>query len=173
MTGQHRTPPRPAGPRRRGGALGGVPAAHPDVVAAFPDHTVEHFGDSEELADELLGLVLAGGKRATSALVADFLAEGEPLPRVGSHWIACDGRGRPRIVIRSTELRIGTFDGVDAAYAADEGEGDLSLESWRREHRRYWTRSCAARGESWSQDQEIVLERFVVVWPPEHADPGT
>lgn len=52
------------------------------------------------------------------------------------------------------------------------GEGDLSLESWRREHRRCWTRSCAARGESWSQDQEIVLDRFVVVWPPEHADPG-
>lgn len=145
-------------------------AAHPDVVAACPDHTVEHFGDSRELADELLGLVLAGGKRATSALVADFLAEGEALPRVGSHWIACDGQGAPRIVIRSTELRIGTFDTVDAAYAADEGEEDGSLESWRREHRRYWTRSCAARGEAWSEDQEIVLERFVVVWPPEHAD---
>ncbi|WP_446740553.1 hypothetical protein [Ornithinimicrobium sp. CNJ-824] len=32
-------------------------------------------------------------------------------------------------------------------------------------------RTCAARGESWSEDQEIVLERFAVVWPPEHADP--
>ncbi|MGD8200477.1 ASCH domain-containing protein [Ornithinimicrobium sp. W1679] len=173
MTGQHRTPPGPPDLVAAAALWEGYAATHPDVVAACPDHTVEHFGDSEELADELLGLVLAGGKRATSALVADFLAEDEPLPRVGSHWIACDGRGRPRIVIRSTELRIGTFDGVDPAYAADEGEGDLSLESWRREHRRYWTRSCAARGESWSQDQEIVLERFVVVWPPEHADPGT
>lgn len=145
-------------------------AAHPAAVAACPDHTVEHFGDSEQLADELLALVLAGGKRATSSLVADFLAEGEALPRVGSHWIACDGRGRPRTVLRSTELRVGPFTSVDADFAAAEGEDDLSLESWRREHRRYWTRGCEARGEAWSEDHEIVFERFAVVWPPEHAD---
>ena len=173
MAQGERTPPGPPDLAAAEALWEGYAAAHPDVVAACPDHTVEHFGDSVELADELLGLVLAGGKRATSALVADFLAEGEALPRVGSHWIACDGRGTPRIVIRSTELRIGTFDSVDAAYAADEGEDDRTLESWRRHHRRYWTRSCAERGETWSQDQEIVLERFVVVWPPEHADdPG-
>ncbi|GGK56926.1 hypothetical protein GCM10011509_01650 [Ornithinimicrobium pekingense] len=146
-------------------------AAHPEAVAACPEHTVERFGDSEALADELLELVLAGGKRATSALVADFVAEGEQLPRVGSHWVACDGRGTPRVVLRSTELRIGTIDTADTAFARDEGEDDLTLESWRREHRRYWTRTCAARGESWTEDQEIVLERFTVVWPPEHADP--
>jgi uncharacterized protein YhfF len=145
-------------------------AAHPGAVAACPEHTVEHFGDSEALADELLGLVLEGGKRATSSLVADFRAEGEQLPRIGSHWIACDGRGVPRIIIRSTELRVGTFATVDAAFAAAEGEDDRSLESWRREHRRYWTRTCAARGVTWSEDDEIVLERFAVVWPPEHAD---
>lgn len=146
-------------------------AAHPERVAACPDHTVERFGDSEQLADELLALVLEGGKRATAALVRDFVAEGEPLPRVGSHWIACDGRGVPRVVLRSTELRVATFDEVDADFAAAEGEDDGTLESWRREHARYWTLTCAARGETWSEQDEIVLERFTVVWPPEHADP--
>ncbi|WP_146795206.1 ASCH domain-containing protein [Agrococcus baldri] len=146
-------------------------AAHPQVVAVTGgEHTVERFGDSEELADALLEIVLSGRKRATSELAAEFLASGEPLPRVGSHWIACDGRGVPRIVIRSTSLRIGPFASVDPDFAAAEGEDDGSVESWMREHRRYWQRTAAARGATWSEQDEIVFERFAVVWPPELAD---
>lgn len=145
-------------------------SAYPQAVAACPEYTIEHFGDSQRLADELLDLVLSGRKRATAELVADFMARGEQAPRLGSHWIACDGRGVPRIVIRSTELRLGSFTSADAAFAADEGEDDLSLESWQREHRRYWTRVSAAQGRQWSEDDEIVFERFTVVWPPQHAD---
>lgn len=145
-------------------------AARPEAVAAGAEHTVERFGDSEELADALLEIVLSGRKRATSELASEFLAAGEQLPRIGSHWIACDGRGVPRIVIRSTSLRIGPFASVDAAFAAAEGEDDGSVESWTAEHRRYWQRTTAARGATWSEQDEIVFERFAVVWPPEHAD---
>lgn len=145
-------------------------AAHPEAVAAAPGHTVEGFGDSAALADELLGLVLSGRKRATAELVSEFLARGDALPAIGSHWIACDGAGVPRIVIRSTELRIGPFASADAAFAADEAEDDGSLEAWLEGHARYWRRTAAARGATWSEDDEIVFERFVVVWPPEHAD---
>ncbi len=114
--------------------------------------------------------MLSGRKRATAELVADFLARGDEVPRIGSHWIACDSTGAPRIVIRSTELRVGPFTSADAAFAHDEGEDDLSLESWRTQHRIYWERVSAARGAAWSEDDEIVFERFAVVWPPEHAD---
>jgi uncharacterized protein YhfF len=145
-------------------------AVHPAAVQACPEYTVEQFGDSARLADELLDLVVKGRKRATAELVAEFVARGQVLPRVGSHWMACDGTGIPRIVIRSIELRIGTFDEVDASFAFDEGEDDRSLQSWRAQHRRYWERTCAARGVTWSEDDEIVLERFAVVWPPELAD---
>lgn len=145
-------------------------AARPERVAACADHTVEQFGDSPGLADTLLAAVLDGPKRATSELVAEFAARGDALPRVGSHWIACDGAGTPRVVLRSTELRIATFDEVDEAFAHDEGEDDRSLASWRTEHRRYFQRVCAARGAVWSETDEIVLERFAVVWPPDLSD---
>lgn len=145
-------------------------AAHPAVVHACPEHVVDRFGDSAELADELLGLVTHGPKRATAELVAEFAARGEPLPRVGSHWIACDGAGAPVVVLRSTELRVATIADVDEAFAHDEGEDDRTLASWTREHRRYWERTCAARGAVFGDDDEIVLERFAVVWPPELAD---
>ncbi|WP_405374689.1 MULTISPECIES: ASCH domain-containing protein [unclassified Microbacterium] len=145
--------------------------ARPEVVAAFPDYTVEHFGDSQRLADELLGLVMNGVKSATAELVADFVGRGDPIPRIGSHWIACDSQGAPRIIIRSTDLRIGPFASADASFAADEGEDDRTLESWRREHRRYWERVSAAQGRVWSEEDEIVFERFAVVWPPRGAAP--
>ncbi|MGW9404155.1 ASCH domain-containing protein [Arthrobacter sp. NPDC055585] len=145
-------------------------AAHPEAVAVSPEYTVEHFGDTRRLADELLTHVLSGRKRATSELAADFLASGDAVPQIGSHWIACDGTGTPRLILRSIELRLGPFGTADEAFARDEGEDDLSLASWQREHRRYWTRVSAAQGREWSETDEIVFERFTVVWPPAHAD---
>jgi uncharacterized protein YhfF len=131
---------------------------------------VEQFGDHAALADELLDLVMAGTKRATAGLVADFAHEGEPLPRIGGHWIACDSTGAPRAILRSTELRIGPLHSVDDAFAWDEGEGDRTRASWLAGHLAYFTRTQTARGEAWDDDLEVVFERFEVVWPPEVAD---
>ncbi|MGY1672617.1 ASCH domain-containing protein [Geodermatophilus sp. SYSU D00710] len=131
---------------------------------------VERFGDSRSLADELIALVLAGTKRATAGLAGDFAREEEPLPRIGGYWIACDGDGRPRAVLRSTELRVGRLDSVDDAFAWDEGEGDRTREDWLRGHLRYFTRTLAALGQAWDDELEVVFERFRVVWPPEVAD---
>jgi len=134
------------------------------------DPPVEQFGDHAALADELLALVLAGTKRATAGLVADFARQGEPLPRIGGHWVACDGTGAPRAILRTTELRLGPLASVDDAFAWDEGEDDRTRDSWLREHERYFRRTQAAHEEAWDDDLEVVFERFRVVWPPEVAD---
>jgi uncharacterized protein YhfF len=139
-------------------------AAHPERMTDAELPPVERFGDSPEMSDELLDLVLNGPKRATAALVAEFDDEGSPLPRIGSHWIACDAAGRPRAIMRSIELRIGPFTSVDAEFAHDEGEGDRTLEWWRSAHSGYWTRACARLGIEWTPDMDIVFERFDVVW---------
>lgn len=144
--------------------------AHPDRAIDTEPPSAEVFGDHAELTDELLGLVLDGTKRATASLVVEFAIEGQPLPRIGSHWIACDSAGRPRAILRSTELRIGTFASVDEQFAYDEGEDDRSLASWRDNHARYWRRVTAGLGFEWSEEHEIVFERFSVVWPDEVRD---
>jgi ribonuclease BN (tRNA processing enzyme)/uncharacterized protein YhfF len=147
-----------------------------DYLAARPDLPVdgevpvEFFGDGPRMADELIAVVLEGPKRATAGLVAGYVAAGEPLPRVGSHWVACDGAGRPRAVLRTTELRVGPLGSVDAAFAWDEGEDDRTLESWLEGHRRYFRRECERLGAEFSDDLEVCFERFDVVWPPEVAD---
>lgn len=146
-----------------------------EYVAAHPEHAdddppSECFGDSAELADELLELVLHGPKRATAGAVADFRHEDQPLPRIGGHWIAHDGAGSPRAILRSVELRLGPLDTVDDAFAWDEGEGDRTRASWLREHDRYFARYLPTLGETYHPRIEVVFERFRVVWPPEVAD---
>src|SRR5690348_18418939 len=94
------------------------------------------FGDSPELADELLALVLSGTKRATCWAESQGLLSAE----VGKAMVVLDGQGVPRAVVRTIELTKRRFDEVDAAFAHDEGEGDRSLPYWRGAHRRYFTR---------------------------------
>lgn len=144
--------------------------AWPERAASDPELVVEHFGDTPRLADELLDAVVSGAKRATSALVREFTVVGDPLPRIGAHWIACDGRGMPRVVLRTTELRIGDFSSVDERFAADESEGDRTIENWRDGHRRYFSRISSAWPTAWTESDDIVFERFRVVWPPDLAD---
>ncbi|OJF11991.1 ASCH domain-containing protein [Couchioplanes caeruleus] len=167
---QARTTPAPLDASAAAEFWGRYAAARPGAAQASPDYTVERFGDSAELADELLRLVADGQKRATSSWVGEYLAEGESLPRIGAHWIVCDGAGAPRMVLRTTELRIGSFLSVDEAFAYDEGEDDRTRESWMREHRGYWQRRSAAVGRAWSENEEVLFERFSVVFPPEFAD---
>ncbi|MPZ96645.1 MAG: ASCH domain-containing protein [Propionibacteriales bacterium] len=141
-----------------------------DYVAAHPEYAdeqppTERFGDSAELANELLGLVLDGPKRATAGLVAEFRDEGEPLPRIGGHWVVADGASVARAVLRSRELRIGPLGSIDDQFAWDEGEGDRSRDYWLDAHRTFFSRSCARIGVEMSDDVEVVFERFDVVWP--------
>lgn len=145
-------------------------AAFPQSIGLAEEPVIDHFGDSAELGDELLGLVLTAGKRATATLLGEFAHWGEPLPRIGGHWIACDGAGVPRAILRTTELRIGVTDSVDDAFARDEAEDDGSRDSWLEQHRRYWQRVSATSGIRYDEHTEVVFERFSVVWPPEVAD---
>lgn len=146
-------------------------AANPETPARLDPPVVDRFGDSPELADELLACITHGPKRATAGLVAEFAADGEPLPRIGEHWVACDGRGTPVVVLRSVELRVGPLNSVDERFARDEGEDDRTPASWLANHRAYFRRSCARIGTDFHDEVEVVFERFRVVWPPEFADP--
>lgn len=123
------------------------------------------FGDNPALADELLGLVLAGTKTATSTALVEFEHGEEPLPAVGDLSIVLDGAGHPRALLRTTSVRRVRFADVDAEHAAAEGEDDRTLESWRREHERYWRRVLPSIGAQFSDDLELVLERFELRHP--------
>ena len=123
------------------------------------------FGDTPRLTDELLALVLEGKKRSATTLVREMEAEGYPEPRAGEYSVILDGSGSPRAVIRTVSVRRARFSDVDEDHAYWEGEDDRTLESYRREHARYYRRRGEALGFTFSEDMEVILERFELVYP--------
>ncbi len=135
-------------------------AAVPGLPAAVPEAGC--FGDTVELADELIALVVGGPKRATAGAVADYEAEGEALPVVGDLSIVTDGSMRPRAVLQVTDVRVGPLSSVDEEFAFDEGEGDRTRASWLDAHTWFFTRAYARLGLEFHPDIPVVFERFTV-----------
>ncbi len=116
--------------------------------------------------DGLARLVLEGKKRATSSAFPLYALEGEPLPRAGDCSVLLDGAGRALCVLRTTRVRVLPFCRVPAEHAALEGEGDLSPETWREIHRKFFTEEMAAAGLAFQEDTEVVCEEFEVLYRP-------
>ncbi len=72
---------------------------------ADTDTEAGFFGDTVELADELIGLILRGPKRATASAVADYEADDEKLPELDDLWVGCDGKGAPHTRVFKRRLR--------------------------------------------------------------------
>ncbi|HSQ27259.1 MAG TPA: ASCH domain-containing protein [Anaerolineales bacterium] len=121
------------------------------------------FGDNPALAEELCQLVLAGIKTATCSLLWEYEADGEAIPQEGQLSIILDGQGNPRAIIETTQVTIQPFNQVDATFAYEEGEDDRSLESWRREHWRYFSRTSQAKGWQLDESMPLVCERFRLI----------
>lgn len=122
------------------------------------------FGDSVELADQLLALVLQGTKRATAGAVADYEAEGEAIPKVGDFEIATDGTMRPRAVLQFTDVRVGPLSSVDDQFAYDEGEGDRTRAYWLSAHTSFFQRFLPTLGIEFDPDMATVFQRFDVLY---------
>jgi len=114
------------------------------------------FGDSPELADQLLALVLAGRKTATCGALRDFGPGGEPMPEIGRRDVVLNGAGEPAAVIETKSVAIVRFDAVPEDFALAEGEGDYA--AWRTGHERYF-----ARNGGFAPAMELVCERFALV----------
>lgn len=138
-----------------------LPADHPHHQASY---TAWQFGDTPELANELIQLVLAGTKTGTASLEWEYGEAGEPLPQPGDLSVILDGANQPLCLIETTSIDIRSFNEVTAEHAYSEGEGDRSLQDWRDGHWRYFSRVCEHIGRTPSEIMPIVCERFRVLF---------
>ena len=120
-----------------------------------------HFGMTENDANYLLDLVLAGKKRATSSSLLGYEKEGERIPAVGDVSVITYFDGTPACIIRTVSVRIIPYRDIPPALALREGEDD-SLESWRNNHSRFFTAEGADIGYEFTDTMPVVFEEFEV-----------
>lgn len=124
------------------------------IKMKYPGALAWSIGDNAEMANELANLVMRGIKTASCGSLASFQRE-ESAPKVGSYNIILNGSGAPVCVIRIVSMRLVRFCDITEDFARKEGEGDLSLEYWRNEHKAFFTREGV-----YSDDMELVAEEF-------------
>ncbi len=116
------------------------------------------------ITDSLLQLYLAGKKSAGSSIVEDFLSAGDPLPEVGNYWILLDSRDQPSLILRTERVVVHQFNDVPPEVAVAEGEGDLSIEYWRRAHRELYEASLKDWGVNSIDEATVITEFFRIVF---------
>lgn len=128
-----------------------------EIEMKYPGAGTWQMGDSPELASELANLIKKGIKTASCGSFASYQQE-ESAPRIGSYNIILDGQNVPVCVIRLVSLQLVRFCDINEEFARKKGEGDLSLEYWKKEHQRFFIREG-----HFSEDMELIAEEFEVV----------
>lgn len=121
-----------------------------------------HFEITEGAANHLLGLVLAGKKRATSSALPGYEIEGEAIPQAGEFSVITYWDGTPGCVIRTTNVRVIPYAQITFDIAKLEGEDD-ALASWQANHRAFFEAEGRELGYTFSEDMPVVFEEFEVV----------
>lgn len=123
-----------------------------------------YFCDNEESANDLAELTKKGIKRGTTSLYFLYEIENEKLPKVNEYNVITDWCGKPKCIIKTKNVTILPFKDVDDEFAAIEGEGDKSLEYWRKVHIEFFSKELNRLNLKFTEDMLVVFEEFEVVY---------
>lgn len=115
-------------------------------------------------ADLLADLVVSGTKTATASAYPLYELKKESLPKTGAYSVILDSKENAVCVIQTTKVAVVPFDEVTAEHARKEGEGDKSLDYWRKVHESFFTECMREAGLEFKPDMKVVCEEFVVVY---------
>jgi uncharacterized protein YhfF len=124
---------------------------------------VDGYGDCAELSTELLDLIKSGRKRAGTGLLWAYEHDHEPIATTGDIEIVVDHHNQPALITRIVSSEVVAFHEVGAEYAAIEGEGDGSLEYWRKGHWNFFSRECRRIGREPIETMPVVCNVFEVL----------
>ena len=99
---------------------------------------VMELGSKGAMRAELNRLVLAGHKRGTAGLFADYAADGEELEQPGEVLVLVDDDLAEVARIEVTAVEVVPFSEVTDEFARSEGEGYAAWDEWAVAHRGFW-----------------------------------
>ena len=117
------------------------------------------FGNNSRMTDELNNLVVNGIKTATCKRYF-----GENILDDAGLSIILDVNKNPLCIIETYEIRVRRYRDIDEEFAVAEGEGDLSLDYWRKVHWNFFSHEAKTEGYEVSEDMLLSCERFRVLY---------
>jgi 5-formyltetrahydrofolate cyclo-ligase len=122
------------------------------------------YAGTPEITDELLALYLAGKKTAGSSVLEDYISSGDRPPEVGNFWIFLNSKNQPSCILRTDKVVTHAFKNVPSDVAIAEGEGDLSLDYWRKVHSEIWLPLINKWGVTDLENATVVTEFYTNVY---------
>lgn len=123
-----------------------------------------HFCDNEEDANTCVTLVKKGIKKATSDSLLGLQYRKERLPKIGDFTVITNWEGEAQCIVKTTKVRLKPFFSIDEEYAKLEGEGDKSLDYWKKVHWDYFTRELEPFGRVPRDSMIVVCQEFEKVF---------
>ncbi len=125
---------------------------------------VGYFGDNEKDANLLANLVCKDIKRATSHSLLGLQLRNETIPKIDDFFVVTDWEGAAKCLIRTTSVKMIPYFSIHSEHARLEGEGDKSLDYWKKVHWEYYTRELAEFNRRPLESMILVFERFEKVF---------
>lgn len=126
-------------------------------------YTSWYFDDNEKSANELVELVLNGEKKGTSSL-NKLYESGEEKPKVNDYSIITNFYGEAKCIIKTMEIKKLPFDEVTEEMAYLEGEGNKTLDYWKRVHRNCFNGYSSSVQKTFNDKDLVIYEYFEVVY---------
>lgn len=123
-----------------------------------------YFCDNGVDANDCAELVIKGIKQATATSLWWYEKNSEDLPKIGTQYIVTDWDGNAKAIIETIQITPTPYNEITAKFATTEGEGDKSLEYWKKVHRAYYTREMEPYGEIFTEDMIIICEYFKTIY---------
>ena len=117
-----------------------------------------------EAPDKLADLVLQGIKTATCSAYDLYQINTEPLPQAGDYSVILNSSEEAVCIIKTIKVYVTEFKNVSEEHAFKEGEGDRSLEYWRKVHESFLTNELASVHKGFDENTKVVCEEFEVVY---------
>ncbi|WP_047043154.1 ASCH domain-containing protein [Vibrio mexicanus] len=136
-----------------------------ESVSRYNSFSSGYFCADEYNANLCANLILRGEKRASCSLDAWYSTEGEVMPEVRDLHVVTDWSGEPICITEITSVSKSKFSEVTAEFAMLEGEGDKTLDWWKKAHWEFFSKDCEKLDISPSEDMLLVLEQFKTVYP--------
>lgn len=133
----------------------------------YQDYSVpktDYFCNDEKNTNELAELVNKGIKTATCSPYIYFEINKEKLPQKNDLSIIIDWYKKPICIIKTKNIEIKKFKDISKEFAKKEGEGDLSLNYWKKVHKDFFNNYLLSIGLSFNKEMKLVCEEFEKIY---------